>query len=503
MHREAVPRADAQAMFFGPAISSRTWQRAMLALGIVCSLLLGWAASYLPRGDEPGLAGTLGFGSADGPDGRRVVTAIEPGSPLDAAGGRVGDRIAFDHPSDRYRWIGTDETIGLTLFRDAAGEGSRHVSLRPMPDPDVVARPMASRIDSTLTIFVQAMWLALGLLIAWRQPRPGPMRILAPFFMLSSLFELNAMWPSGWFSDHVAPFLIAFVQLADVGGFAYFCLRYPEERPPWRHPWVRVGFLAIAGVATAHAIASSFYLLDRLTPMLVGPARSGNRWLPLGLTVVALSSLVASWRGTHGAVRQRLAWILLSLGISFGISEVSTVLDLAGVHYDQKLLDLAVETGLLIGMLVLTYALLRHRVFDFGFAFNRLVVYGLCAVLLVAAGLALETVAGAWLDLTHRVVSLAVASVTAVVLAALLPWLRRAAEAIVQRLLYPRWRATGAALQAALDGAAQVQGPGSADRPLPRGAARLHGGCACRALSMRERALRAGRRRNGLEVRCA
>ncbi len=450
---------QATAMFPGPAIGPRAWQASMAVLGLCCAALWIWAAMYLGRNYDPAVAGTLGV-EVGLPDaaGRRPIKSIAPASPLIAAGAHAGDRMRLDSPIDRYRALGTDESIGMTLYPGAVGDAGRHVLLRPMPDPDVAARPLANRVDSTVQVIVQAMWLGIGLLIAWRQPRAGPMRILAPFFMLSSIFGLDGLWPAGWFSASVVPVLAPLYFFADNGGFAYFCLRYPVERPAWRHRWVRVGFLAFIAAFAALSVAKFFYFHDWLATPFAGIVRSATSWFGLTTTVVALVALFAAWRGLQGAARQRIAWVLFSLGFNFAISDLSTVLDIAGVKYDRLLLDVLVNLGLLAGNLGLLYGLLRHRVFDFGFAFNRLFVYALTASMMVGGGAALQFVAGPWLDFTHRSIALGFACMTAAALIVLYPSFRAFAERVVQRVLYPRWRATEETLQAALDAAAEVRG---------------------------------------------
>lgn len=85
-------------------------------------------------------------------------------------------------------------------------------------------------------------------------------------------------------------------------------------------------------------------------------------------------------------------------------------------------------------------------------------------------GLALLAVAGTvqalgapWLDMSRRAQGVLLDIVTGAVLLGLLPLLRKMAEGVVQRVLYPRWRATGEALQAAVDAAAQA--PSAQPRP--------------------------------------
>ena len=83
-----------------------------------------------------------------------------------------------------------------------------------------------------------------------------------------------------------------------------------------------MGFLANFAIALVLAIAWSFYLLDRLAPILVGLSGRPTAGWTCQRQIVSLAGLVASWRGAHGMARQRIAWILLSLGFNFGISDL-------------------------------------------------------------------------------------------------------------------------------------------------------------------------------------
>ena len=486
--REAV-------MFPGPSVTARTWQWSMLVLGGLCAMLLAWSATYLDRAYKPEVAGSLGvkLGPLQ-PDRSRRVTAMDPGSPLGKAGGHVGDRLVFDHPRDRYRDLGTDEQIPVTIRSDDAPAG-RRVLLRPMDNPDVLARPMAIRVDTLVSFVVQATWLVLGVLIGWRQPRPGPMRILAPFFMLSSLIGLLGLLPSARWLNPVVAVLSSTIQFGDEVGFAYFCVRYPLERPAWRLRWVRVAMFSLAAAFGLITVLEPFYLLDQLGSPLLDFYLATRLYLPLLTTAASVWALFAAWRGTHGMVKQRVAWILLCLGFNFVISDLEIVFNLLHVDVSEWRLDLLVNLGLLIGNAGLTYALLRHRVFDFGFAINRLSVYGLTGAMMGALGFALLAAFGASVDFARRPVALAFACVVAVLLVVAYPWLRLAAERIVQQVLYPGWRATDAALDAALDGAAQIRGCREAPGPLSGSAARLQRRSARRFLPLRRGAMRPGRRR--------
>ena len=126
--------------------ATRWWRAGLFSLALGCALLLVWSATRLERSFEPGLAGTLGvqLGPIDGAQ-RNRIKSLEIDSPLAVAGAGVGDQVALDHQSDRWRFLGTDETIALSLFQ---GDSSRRLALRPIADANVLAHPVAVQARS-------------------------------------------------------------------------------------------------------------------------------------------------------------------------------------------------------------------------------------------------------------------------------------------------------------------------------------------------------------------
>ncbi|MEO8524839.1 MAG: response regulator [Caldimonas sp.] len=440
--------------------SADRWRVLLMALAIACAGLIASTIPHLSRGYDPAVSGTLDIDLGSSDSGRRrTITRLADTSPLAQAGARLGDRVVFDHPSDGWRNLGLDESIGLTLIQ---GEATRHLQLRSVPRPQLVTGTRQQELITLLFMAARIIALATGALIAWRQSASAPLRALAVAFLFMSLIQLYAYWPQGAFNDQVSPFLNAADFCVLYVGFVYFCMTYPVEHPHWRAAWVRRAFVAYAGVNAVYWTCFPFLVLG-LVPVSIHAAMVA---LPiadiLGVAMVLISvpALWWSWRRATGVTRQRLAWFALCLGTIAIVNSVPGSLNtwLYAKGYGAAW-DIFSGTVTLAGMAGIGWALLRHRLIDFGFALNRLSVYVVLGLALLAVALVAQAALSPWLETGRRSPAVIGGLITGGLLLALFVPLRAAAERVVQRLLYPRWRATEAALQRAVDVAPQVQGP--------------------------------------------
>lgn len=175
-------------------LSVGLWRVLLLSLALGSAVYLAFAAAGLDSAYAPGVAGTLG-GDLNERDsaGRTVIKRLEPGSPLEQAGARVGDRLVPDHKSDRWRYLRTDEVVQATLIQN---DVSRRVTLRPMPNPQALTQPSMQQAQ-TLTRFVtHCLALLLGVLIVWRQAHDRPMRALAGVSVLHTRLAAASGAPS-------------------------------------------------------------------------------------------------------------------------------------------------------------------------------------------------------------------------------------------------------------------------------------------------------------------
>ena len=458
--REAVlaPDSGDVAATTRTILTTQQWRALLLTLALGCAVYLGFAAAGLDRAYVPGVAGTLGAGlEVQDSAGRNRVKKLEPGSPLALAGARVGDHVLLDHQSDRWHFLRTDEMVGATLIQ---GDRSRRLALQPMPDPKVLARPLLTQVRA-LTIFAtQSLSLLIGVLIVLRQAHSSPMRALAGVALAGSTVDIYVFLPSGYFNDFVVPFVNAADQFLLLACFTYFSLAYPPQRPLWRAYWVRAGFGLYTALFALYWVCFPFYILGLLPDAVRDSmlAINGPDLMSVVTVVISVPALWLAWRHSAGVTRQRVAWIGLSLGAVFAVVSAPILLGWLGLGELQSAVGEAIWPIIFLGLAGMGYALLRHRLIDFGFAFNRLSVYLLLSLALLLVAGTVQVLGAPWLDLSRRTHGVLLDIVTGAVLLALFPALRRLAESIVQRVLYPRWRATEEALQATVDAAAQVHG---------------------------------------------
>ena len=439
-------------------LTTQQWRALLLTLALGCAVYLGFAAAGLDRAYVPGVAGTLGASlEVQDSAGRNLVKKLEPGSPLALAGAKVGDHVLLDHQSDRWHFLRTDEIVGATLIQ---GDSTRRLALQPMPDPKVLAEPSLALARTITRFATQCLSLLIGVLIVWRQAHSSPMRALAGVFLAGSSLDIYVFVPSGFFNDFVVPFVNAADQFLVFACFTYFSLTFPPQRPLWRAYWVRAGFGLYTVLFALYWVCFPFYILGLLPDAVRNSmlAINGPDLMSVVTVVISVPALWLAWRHSAGVTRQRVAWIGLSLGTVFAVASAPILLGWLGLGELQSAVGEAIWPIIFLGVAGMGYALLRHRLIDFGFAFNRLSVYLLLGLALLVTAGAVQALGGPWLDLSRRAQVVLLDSVTGVVLLALFPTLRRLAEAVVQRVLYPRWRATDEALQAAVDAAAQVHG---------------------------------------------
>jgi signal transduction histidine kinase/DNA-binding response OmpR family regulator len=440
-------------------MSERHWRIGLLLLSLACAILFAWAMPRFSLAWDNTQRGVLGFKWGSPEPGRwRPIIAIDPGSAMERAGARVGDRVVMDHGSDSWRYLRLGETVGLTLQRDGA-ERRIEVAAGPMSaSPGVPTSSKLAEVPGRIAMFEA---LLIGALMAWRQAGSPAMRALAVSFLLMSNLGLYPFWPHGFFNDVVAPFLHAATRLLLPSFLVYFCLTYPPERRHWDRPWIRRAAQVYFALGAAYFTLFPFFILGLLPAGLgsVVAAIPGDDLVSVAATLISVPALWASWRHATGPTRQRLAWFTICIGAVVIVNTVPTVvvdrMKAAGVEQLYYVFASLVTIVAIVGAF---WALLRHRIIDVGFAFNRVIVYvTLAMMLLCVAGVVHALLSVAFGEARFDFGTLIGVLAGAAMLASYAP-LKRVAEFLVQKLLYPHWRNTEDALRSAVTAAARVRG---------------------------------------------
>ncbi|HET9580678.1 MAG TPA: hypothetical protein VFP44_22820 [Usitatibacter sp.] len=409
-----------------PRLSPSNWRILVAFLGMAVGALVVMAASSWPRYSAPGNAGTLGasFGAAK-TDRYRVVTRMAPDSPLVAMDVKVGDLVRFDSTSDDFRSqfesdFEKGEAIGVRVRSPA---GTRHVDVAAGAAPGRTVAEKALFLAALVTSFLACL---IAVAIGMRQAMPPVRFLVLALFLVSIDFSVGSI-PAKPIADLITTnFSIVFVAVYLF--FAYFCVTFPDGPVgKWRKRLRRsLAFFAVFALiyGPLSALYRAGWIHEPAPPVI-------SRLFAIGLVTVSLAGLVLGWRETTGIGRTRMAWVGLSMGalfMSYGVNNLLLALGTGGLGNYNGVVPA-------IAMCGLAYALLRHRLFDAGFAINRVLVYAVISgTLLLGFGL-LE-----WL--THKVVHFESPWIDAglagfVFLA--FHKVRDAAERSVERLFFHEW----------------------------------------------------------------
>lgn len=367
-------------------LSAGAWKWLVAALALAIGVLLASEVSNAIGTIRDGRAGTLGVQLADRlaalSEGQGThllrIERLDRESPLAAAGAVAGDRLRFDRPLDRWRQFAQGEQVGLTLIQR---DGQRHLLLEAQP----AQASNAEQIDYWGRLAVCVPALLFAVMVAFNQPVGRTYRCLALMFLAlaTSFFYSFTYSPPGALST-----LAKVIQLTLYSMIFFWCIGFAMTYHPYRasalRRWLRRAVPAYKALALATAAHACWFALGREAPMLWHLTQAV---LGAGVVLTVLS-LVDGWRNCVGEMRQRHRWLLFALLCgtvpSMLMSAGAFQLTLRGARADVLLYF----AGQLAMFALLTYAVLKHKVFNFYFAVSRALVFSVISgFLLFAFGL--------------------------------------------------------------------------------------------------------------------
>ena len=413
---------------------TRRWRVALLCFAAFVLFHDLWALSNWQRALSPEKSGTLGVSLGNAEAGGLPITAFSLNSALEAAGAKVGDHIRFDHPGDGRRSYSTEETIGLTLN---GARGSAHLEVRPFASGDISPMDQATVLISWTASLLMFL---VGMLIGMRRAESVTMRMLSASLLSQTMVMFFPLLPAGAFQSFAANVLAGFMAYAAYVCFLYFVLAYTGM---FRWRAVRIGYGVAAlfdGTLTVWSMLGRSYV-----PYPAGLATLQS-YTSLVFAAASMVALVVGWARSAGAARERLAWLCLCMGAIYTVYFGSNFFL---ILQDFNLFDVF---NLVAGVVMaaanagLGYAVLRHRILDFGFAVNRALVYGttsliLAALFILAAQLVNRVIAFEGRN-EHVIVDVAIGLCLALVGRQIARWV----DPRVQRIFFGRWHAAAAKL---------------------------------------------------------
>jgi hypothetical protein len=359
-------------------MNERRWKVILCAALLLFGTMWAMAAANWQQVLAPGIAGDLHF-STGAPFGREArVKRVESDSPLAALGVKPGDTLAFDSIGDAWRIVfAAGDALGMTL-----GDGSarRHVTVT------ATAAPHIDRATATAYVIIlvnSLVALVLAGLIGLRRASSPSGRLLALILLMETAFTRQFM-PGGALATFGILVLEPLVFVVTYAGFFLFSCRFPGDDGAHVPAWMRwaappVMLLVLAGSILSGANIGGWL---RMPPLMA----------TLQPIVIALDLLLSSinlwhaFRHASGADRQRVQWVGMAIGIRFLNYLLMTIPGLPLADTESFAIASIVLTTL--ANIGLAYGILRHRLFDVGFAVNRALVFTIVSVvLLISFGL--------------------------------------------------------------------------------------------------------------------
>lgn len=363
--------------------ASAAWKWSIVVLVLISAAVNLWAMGNWRPALDPAAAGSLGVDLGPRDDlQRRVIERFDAaGSPVERAGAKVGDRVRFDRyaDTDSLRPLSTDEIVGFTLY-DASG--ARHLVVQPMVDP--VFEPVERLLSWITGWAMRFIALGVALLLALRRSDSPAMRGL-----MLALLSLNAFGsyflPGGAFHDLVAKNVLPLASVLWNVGFLYFALRWASgDELLWSRAAVRRGLWLFAGVYIVMGLLDVAINNAWVSVAFGQVVREHVDWgyaMRLLSRILSLVALVWSWRRASGQERARIAWVALFIGASwvvFLLFDIALTFKLSLPH-----IYLFWDVTTFLSYCGLAYAIVRHRVFDIGFAVNRALVFSIVSAIVV------------------------------------------------------------------------------------------------------------------------
>lgn len=367
-----------------PARRLPAWARIaaiMLALAVfvpnfeAVGLLLGW----------PTDAGTFGASFAPAPKfapGHVEATKVVPGLPMAQAGVAVGDHLRFDRRYDYLRPVRAGEQIGFTIQQ----QGTRHQIVA------AITRPPLSRADANVialqlrSILANLIIASLGMIILLRCGRQRPAFLLGLALLCYSVYLPQLL--EGRPPVFQIFFVFYWLAIATASTLLpAFAVAFNEETTGVVHRWRRWA-LAAAGVGVI--LFTLAFCTTELALVELPILGDGTR-IPILITAPAfaftLYVLYEGWQRSTRYVQTRYAFLLLAVTAMMAGYGVNSYNFFIGRAYADDIADPVGWVGYgLTGYVfpaLASYAILRHRVLDIGFAINRTLVYGAVSVILL------------------------------------------------------------------------------------------------------------------------
>lgn len=226
-------------------------------------------------------------------------------------------------------------------------------------------------------------------------------------------------------------FIGSFARELAIAVLVFFAINYPDDRPVgWRavlkryYPWF-FGLIVVVDLGYYARLYSGYF----------EPATGWFfRVRSIGVPLLFLGTIILAWRRSQGESKIRLQWILATLGTVIAAVLLGTLNSLVGNPIEAEDVELVLTAAELAGILGLVYAILRYRIFDFGFALNRTIEFAIVGAILLGVSQIVHAVIGDSLHFEDKNKSILLCAIIAIAMYFSFDQLKKVVEKFVDRL---------------------------------------------------------------------
>lgn len=448
------------------SLSDKAWKACLVLCAMTALALSVPSLLSSPTFFGPPKVGTLGvtlkretvLGSS-----RFIITSLQADSPLHTVGAEVGDRLTWDNRIGPLSSV-PGETVGFTLIKT---DTIRHGSVTSVPGDIAAAFPAKTQY---LSVAYSLTGIVFGLLIGFKRPDAASYRHLALAFLMFPFAFLALIAPPGAIQEITATVAASVSNFVIYGGYVMFAMLYPGDPPEgWRLQLYRMravplGAIALIAAAQLLTAPGGWFIpyreiLDQVAMLVIGAS--------------VLSCLLEGWLKSQHDGRTRYLWVLLAFGFKIAVLEARSFHLIPGPVANYFALQL-------LSHLVILYAILRHRILDFGFVMNRTLVYSATSVSLLLSFGVIEWLAEKAIHFESREQNLVLDGCIAVGLILVFHRFHHKVDHLINRVIFQAWFANEAALRLFVKRAAFCTDPDALHRAFGAELQRFTGGARCR-----------------------
>jgi hypothetical protein len=300
-----------------------------------------------------------------------TITGLSPGSPLLGVGARVGDTVRYDEHGAGKGRLGPDDMVGLTLYQVG---NARHVVLKPVATAQATGKIWEWLCMLTLGL----LSLCFGLVVAYKRPGERAYRFLALSFALN---VFNCNFYAAPLGSARSVFIFVWNVTLPMWGYAVFMFAIYLAGTPTSgmRAFLHRSRLLLHVLMVCLLAQLAWFASGHDVPFLNPIQVASNTLMTLGL----IAALWDGRRHARGDKREQQNWILACFG-AMSVASVLSDIYIAGDIAGWRIQLMVTYLVTLLSFAGLMYAVLKHKVFDFGFVVNRALLFTVATLILLA-----------------------------------------------------------------------------------------------------------------------